>query len=330
MRAGAIAKAGARLRRLATMAPAAVLVHGLAGMLLLGACEQNEAARSSAPAAAGRAVVARGTQRPEQLVFGLTPFLPDATLKREFRPLMEHIAQEVGVPVKIALADDYAALSQMLARGRVHMAVLSPFNYVRAKRDNPGLVLLATQIANGASTYSAYIVTRKDSGIDAVTDLRGKRFGFVDKQSTSGYLYPMAHLLRHDIQPTGFFAQTRFLGNHARLLQAVLKGRVDAGATFSTAYQMLESQRPGAERLQIVAKTGRIPYDAYCASPRLSPQLIASVRRTLLDLSTRSEAGRAVLQGLTHINGFVAVDDAHYDDVREVAELVMPDKYAAP
>ena len=73
---------------------------------------------------------------------------------------------------------------------------------------------------------------------------------------------------------------------------------------------------------RILAKAGRIPYDAYCASSTLDPNFVEKLRDTLLGLSTRTEEGRQVLGGLTNINGFVVVGDDHYDEVRRVARLI--------
>ena len=124
------------------------------------------------------------------------------------------------------------------------------------------------------------------------------------------------------IDPTTYFEKVVYSGNHERLIDMVLGGEVDAGATYSAAYKLAGIEHSQGKRLKIIAKVGRIPSDAYCASPRLDQQLIEQIRDALLRLSTRQEVGRQVLSGLTGINGFVSVGDAHYDDVRRVARTV--------
>ncbi len=286
----------------------------------LAACSSGSLSDETAPSRP--AIREGGTDKPKKLVFGLPPFLAEDELRREYAGLVQYLSSQVGVPTELRVTDSYAEVASALARFEVHLAILPPLIYVQAKRDNPGLILLATQIVDGSSTYAAYILTRDDSGIGTVTDLKGKRFAYVDRQSTSGYLYPLAYLRSMGVEPDSFFGSVVFAGSHDRMLDMLIKKQIDAGATYSTAYKLETVDNPEGKRLRILAKTGRIPLDAYCASPRLSQEIVDRARAALLGLSTRTEEGRRVLHGLSAINGFVAVGDDHYDEVRRVARLI--------
>jgi phosphonate transport system substrate-binding protein len=290
----------------------------VAGAALALACQRSNPATNPTDSAQEMAIPEGGTERPKRLVLGLTPFLSEEQMLREYRPLADYLAEKIGLPIELQVAPSYSDLSGMLTRYQFHLAILAPFNYVQAKRDNPDLILLATHIADGSSTYAAYIVTRERNGFQALNDLAGKRFAFVDKHSTSGYLYPLAHLRSAGIEPESFFGSIVYAGNHERLIDMVLSGKVDAGATYSTAYKMAADKG-----LRILAKTGRIPFDAYVASPRLDQALVGQIRDVLLQLNTRTDDGRRMLGRLTNINGFVQVGDDHYDEVRRVETLSM-------
>jgi phosphonate transport system substrate-binding protein len=263
-----------------------------------------------------------GTEKPEKLVLGVAPYFAEADMRREYDQLTAYLGQALDTPVELKVADSYAALPGLLQAFDVHLAILPPFAYVQAKRDNPGLVLVATAIADGSSTYASFIVARDDSGIGNVEQLRGKRFAFVDRHSTSGYLYPLAYLRSLDMEPRAHFGSVQFAGDHAKLIDMVLRREVDAGATFSTAFKLAAAEHPDGQHLRVVAKTGRIPWDAYCVSPRLASDVVTRLRSALLALSPNTEDGRKVLSGLSSISGFVAVGDDHYDEVRRVARFV--------
>jgi len=126
-------------------------------------------------------------------------------------------------------------------------------------------------------------------------------------------------LRKHGHEPDTFFGKTAFVGNHELALYKILDRSYDAGAVASPAFKIVRTEAGEGKRLKILAKTGRIPFDAYCASPRLEQELVDTLRQALLGLSTRTELGRRVLRGLTAINGFVEVGDDHYDAVRDVA-----------
>jgi phosphate/phosphite/phosphonate ABC transporter binding protein len=311
-------------------------MHGLgprlaiaSALLALAGCPDDPATEAPEAPAAPRAIEG-GTERPPALVIGLTPYLPEDKLRREYEPLVEYISGQLGIPVRIRRAQSYAAMSKLFTSHEVHFAVLSPFAYVRAKRENPDIILVATHIADGSSTYAGYIVTRDDTGFDNADALKGKRFLYVDRQSTSGYLYPLAYLRNLGHEPELFFGSVAFGGNHAAVLRKVLDREADAGAVASTVFKMTQAEAEDGRRLKIIAKTGRIPYDAYCASPHLDRTLISQLRSLLLGLSTRTEEGRRILRGLTAINGFVAVGDDHYDEVRRVARMVREQDTNAP
>jgi phosphate/phosphite/phosphonate ABC transporter binding protein len=289
------------------------------GLLWAVACLPAITAGAAAQVEDVTSVAAAGSERPTELVFGLTPFLPREAMEREFGPLAHHLSERVGLPVRLRVADDYAHISELIGAFEVHVAQLGPLAYVEAKREHPGLVLLATQIAQGTPTYAAYLVARSGDALASIDDLRGKRFAFVDRRSASGYLYPLAFLRRRGIDPETFFASSVFAGNHDRVVEMVLAGEVDAGATYSGAVAMARSRR-GGDRLEILEKAGRVPYDAYCASARLDVKLASQVQAALLALSTRTAEGRRVLAGSTSINGFAPAFDADYDGVRQVAE----------
>ncbi len=298
---------------------------GGVALVLAVLCACSPSRRDEAPARAtsvSDTTEARsGRERPGALVLGLTPFLEAKDMRSEFAPLARYLESEVHVPVELRLAASYAALSQMMASREVHLAVFSPFAYVRARRENPDMILLATQISDGSPTYAAYIIARNDGSVRDIEGLRGKRFAYVDQRSASGYIYPRAYLRSLGYDPDAFFGPTVLAGNHSRVTDMVLSGEGAAGATNATAFKMARLEKAQGNRLVILAKTGRIPLDAYCASPRLAPDLTGAIRQALLQLSTRSEDGRRVLRGLTAINGFVEVSDDHYEEVRRAERL---------
>lgn len=291
----------------------------LAASVALGACQQRrEAPVDPAPAAR---VVHGGSDRPDPLIFAFTPFIPQEELAQGFHSLVDYVGSQLGVGVEVRFAANYRELLHWVVADEAHVYHLSPLNYVYAKRARPELVILAAQIAAGSPSYSAYVVVRDDSPANALQDLENGVFGFVDRQSASGYLYPLAYMRGLGLDVDTFFREVRFLGNHTAVVDGVLSGELDAGATFSAVYQMA-GRRRDAKRLRILAKTGRIPYEAYCATPRLDPEIIAQLRGLMVSLSTRTETGRRILRGMTNVNGFLGVGDEHYAEVRRMARLV--------
>lgn len=255
---------------------------------------------------------------PNPLVIGIMPvFHPNEMVKR-FSLLASYIGTQLDTTVELRLSESYDEMVRLIATGEVDLAQLSPLVYVTAKEENPKLQLIATNIAEGSSTYSGYIVARTELNIRSLEDLENVRFAFVNEHSTSGYLYPYAFLLSGGIDPRRDFREIVMTGRHDTLLHYLVSGRIEAGATFSGT--LLHAERTGmdTEQIEIVAKTGRIPYDAWVTRSGLDPSVTRRLRKSLLALSTRDRRGRRILGPLRSINAFAPTTDAHYDDVRAV------------
>ncbi|MBC7794951.1 MAG: phosphate/phosphite/phosphonate ABC transporter substrate-binding protein [Clostridia bacterium] len=253
------------------------------------------------------------------LRLGRVPHISQETTFIETAPLAKYLATQLGRPLEVRVPRDYEATIAQLAAGEIDVAILAPLSYVVAKKRIPELVLVAQIVAEGGGQYLAYIVTATDGPVNALADLRGKRFAYVDQHSTTGYLLPLDLLMSAGIDPLRDFKSTAFAGSHPDVVELVLKHKVDAGAIASTTF----GQMPKAklrDRLRILAKSAPVPFDAVVARAALPAEYVEKLRATLLDLSTRTDEGRAVLSGVTLNNGFVEVNDAAYDGVRRVAE----------
>src|SRR5438874_3856805 len=152
------------------------------------------------PALAARPAFAR------DLKFGFTPVLGEAEMRAEFDPLAAYLSDTIGQKVVLYVAKDYGDLRTQMEAGAVDVGSFSPFAYVDATRGGK-VRIIAQSIIDGTATYRGIIVTRKDSGLKSITDLKGKRFAFVDPKSASGYLYPRAMLIERGINPETFFSE---------------------------------------------------------------------------------------------------------------------------
>ena len=175
---------------------------------------------------------------------------------------------------------------------------------------------LVTPKVNNATSYTGYIVAKKGSGISSIEDLKGKSFGFVDKKSASGYVYPKAALIENGKDPETFFGSTRFLGSHNKVIDAVLNGEVQAGATYSEAFDAAGAK--AADNLDIIFMTDPIPKDAIAAAPGVPAEIVEQLVNAFEGTKEgNAECGNAMREA--KINGFVNAEDSVYDVVRKAA-----------
>jgi phosphate/phosphite/phosphonate ABC transporter binding protein len=256
----------------------------------------------------------------KELVFGFNPFTAPKVIKENYTPILEEIAEKLGRKARIIIVSDYDSLGRSLLKGTIDIGWFSPFAYVSAKNKGD-IVPLVTTVVNKNASYHGYIIARKDQAFHSIDSLKGRRFAFVDKQSASGYVYPKAMLLEQGKDPDRFFSETMFLGSHNRVIDAVLDGTVDAGATYSEAMDTAKGYGVPVHDLSILSKTDPIPKDVIAGRPGLDAQLLVSLKQVFIENTDRTSK-HALLMKKTGLNGFIEAQDQVYDVIRKAAKVL--------
>jgi phosphate/phosphite/phosphonate ABC transporter binding protein len=234
----------------------------------------------------------------------------------------------LGIPVALVVGDSYGDLVDRFVQGEADLALLPPLSFLAAQDRQPAIQPLASKVAYGTPSYSAFFVVRADDPIQDLAHLKGRRLGFVHRQSTSGYLFPYAALLDVGLDPRTDFSEVVFLGSHPKAIAALVTGRVDVVCTSSGVQNSMEHALEqdliaAPLRLRVLAKAGRIPYDVMAASPGFPASGVARIRDVLLSLNTLSPMGRDIWRITGKITGWMPYVDARYDDVRRTQERVL-------
>jgi len=229
----------------------------------------------------------------------------------------------VGMPIRITVASDYAAVIEALRNKTADLAFVHPVGYVLANREAKAQII-AKDRWHGSTSYTARIWVRKDSGLKTLEELRGKTIAFVDPASSSGYVYPMVMLIQRGLvkgrDPKTFFKEAMFAGSHDAGLIALLKGQVDALGSFDQAPEQYLKDPAEREKLAWVAESAPIPEGGICGREGLDPALVAKVRAALLQM--RGSEYEPVLKKLYDIDGFEPAEDREYEVVRAAMDLV--------
>jgi phosphonate transport system substrate-binding protein len=233
------------------------------------------------------------------------------------------LAKLVGIPIRVTVASDYAAVVEALRNRTADLAFVHPAGYVLANREAKATIV-AQDRWHGNTSYRARIFVRKESGLKSLEELRGKTIAFIDPASTSGYVWPMVLLIKRGLvqnkDPKTFFKDALFAGSHDAGLQALLKGHVDALASFDQAREQYLKDPAEREKISWVAETEPIPEGGVCARDGLDPAVVAKVRAALLAM--RGPEYEPLLKKLYDIDGFEPADDRIYEPVRAAMDLV--------
>lgn len=255
------------------------------------------------------------------LRLGIPPWQKSQTIdeiREQYRPVLTWLGTQIGYRFVVVGGRSYEEMISLIALGEVQLAALSPVPYVQAKRQNPDLDLLVTELKwdEGHTTlidsYEGFIVAlRSRSDLTGPGDLRGRKVAFVNTESSSGWRYPNAELRKLGIDIRSAAAQTVFLGSHPRVTDAIAAGSVDAGATWD--YNLKEAVRLHGDVFKVLLKTPPIPNICLVAHPKLDPVLRTRIRELLAHADPS-------LFTATPMQGYVVRPDAFYDVVRTLID----------
>ena len=275
---------------------------------------------------AGILLVALGGQpalAQSSLHLALTPSQKPTDLMVAGEAFGAALGKLVGVPIRVTVASDYAAVVEALRNRTADLAFVHPAGYVLANREAKAMIVAKDQW-HGNTSYTSRIYVRKESGLKTLEELRGKTIAFVDPSSTSGYVYPMVMLIEKGLvqnkDPKTFFKEFVFSGSHDAGLQALLHGHVDAFASFDQAREQYLKDPAEREKLNYIAESAPIPEGGICARDGLDSALVAKVRAALLSMKGPTYA--PVLKALYDIDGFEPAEDREYQPVRAAMDLL--------
>jgi phosphonate transport system substrate-binding protein len=221
-------------RTLAGLAAGAALTPALASAQAAWTPRRTETFTDGFPAAGRRP----WAEQVPQLRVGLLGGENEADRMGRFGAYRELLERTFGVPTRLFPASDYAGVQQAFSAKQIEIAALGASAYAGAWLDTNGGVepLLTAEEADGSISYVAVMITRADSGITNLEQMRGKSLAWADPNSTSGYLIPRFALRRQGIavDGTGYFSRTGFGGGHEQAVVAVVQRQYDAAVTWAS------------------------------------------------------------------------------------------------
>ena len=190
---------------------------------------------------------------------------------------------------------------------------------------------------DGSTGYYSVMLARKDSGITTLADAKGKKLGYADPDSTSGYLIPKVTLPEAlgGMQPEEYFAETSFNGGHENNVLAVLDGKIDVGVTwtsgvgaFSEGYtsgnirSMVDKGMLDMEDVVQVWQSPLIPNGPLVLRSTLPAAMKDKIKAFFTALPTEDyECFRAVENG--DFSGYTAVDASFYQPVIDARKATI-------
>jgi phosphonate transport system substrate-binding protein len=229
---------------------------------------------------------------------------------QELKPLLDYVVSrmsEVGITQgTVLLVKDQSEMIQALKEKKIDWATKGVFQAL-SSHEQAGAEMLLRSWREGVATYYGVIFTRKDSGIKSLSDLRGKKIAFQDRNSTTAYFVPAAILKRAGYQLAELSSPREkvpadkigyaFAGDELSISTWVHRGLADAGAYHNQNWASSEINPDMMKKdLQIIYQGKPLPRIIEVVRKDLDPKIKNKLKEILL----KTDKDPAAKEALAH------------------------------
>jgi len=236
----------------------------------------------------------------ETLTFGVIPrYAPEVTIKK-FQPIIDKLEKELHVTIKLITTSSVAEFKRKVKTGKFDICYTNPLHYVAMHN-----LFGYEAIAHEDIELFGIIVVHKDSPINSVKELKGKKVAFPAPSA-----YAATKMNRFGIYTLHHFnisSDAHYVGTLHNVMQAVVDKRVLAGGTALDVYKRTPQLN---KKLKIIFKTYAGTPHPIATHPRIH-NIKDKIQTILTSMSSKELKGTA----FKHI---VQTSDAKYKDTYEL------------
>jgi len=213
---------------------------------------------------------------------GIIPTLSTRTILTTYQPLREHLEEQLKQPVVLVTAPDYRTFIDRTQRGEYRYVVTAP-HFARLAQAEAGYV----PMVRVKRELRGILVTRADSNIKTINDLRGKIVSTPENIAVVTML-GLQQLREHGLEPNRKVTMRAYASFNSAVL-AVQNGESDAAFTAQTALNQMPEETRSA--LRTIATTNTVPHVIFLASKKVPPIEVERMTRLLLEFSENKPRG---------------------------------------
>lgn len=246
---------------------------------------------------------ARAEPMPPVLSVGVVPQQAASELARGWIPLLQEVGRRAHVQLEFRTAPDIPAFEDRIMKGEFDLVYMNPYHYTVFSR-TPGYQAF---LKEKDRKLVGIIVVRRDSPLQSLEQLKGRRVAFPAPAAFAASILPRAEFSRNQIP-----IEARFVNSHDSVYKGVANGLFEAGGGIQRTFEVIEPQV--ASQLRVLARTPAYTPHALAMHPRVSAEVAERLRQVFLSLDG-DETGRALLAALS-FKGFAPASDREWDSIR--------------
>ncbi len=232
-------------------------------------------------------------KNPSTLVFTYTPVEDPAVYENIFKPFTDYLSKCTAKRVVFYQVQSNAAEIEAMRSGRLHVGGFStgPTNFAV---NLAGAVPFA--VKGGAKEWQGYelwLIVRKESPYQKITELKGKKVAHVQPSSNSGNLAPRALFPALGLMPDQDY-KVVYSGKHDNSVMGVNSGDYDAAPVASDVFKRMAARGQVKEAdFRVIWKSQTFPTSSFAYAHDLEPKLRDTMLKCFYDYRFPAEMQKA-------------------------------------
>lgn len=246
--------------------------------------------------------------------FSMLPLFETEESFKRITPFADYLSKETGLKITPIITANFSQYGQQISSGAIQIGYQNPYVYAQHSAFHEAIAMAST--GGNGFTFRGIIITRINSPIRNLIDLKGKRISIVSLSSTGGFLSQSYSLAKAGIRLLDDCTIEEATENkHENVIFSVVNGDVDAGFIQEVALSQVKDFVP-VQEIKILERTEWLPNWALS----LSKNMPETDRKKIISAIERLAPGSPPLKALK-VDAFRLTNDGAYDSIRVAAGI---------
>lgn len=265
-----------------------------------------------------------GASAQDPFKMAIFPRRPDAQTFKAFTPLAEYLSQKISKEVKLVVFQDFSSFWNGLKLNQYDLVHFNQYHYIKSHSELGYKVILINE-EFGFSSIRSVIITRGDSKINKISDLKGQKILFGGGKGAMVAYIGATQILRNHGLKEGDYTED-FAKNPAGVPLAVYNRMVKAGGSGDILFHVpLFRKRISTEGLKILAIGEELPMLCWAVRDGMDIQMVEKIKAAMIGLK-EDQSEREILKS-AYVTGFHSAENEQFDHIREIVRDVLNEDY---
>jgi len=247
----------------------------------------------------------------KEYIFSIHPLHNTLHVFKTYQPLLDYLNEHLeNEKLVIETSKKYATYDKKLADRKFDFSLGNPYQTVQSLKY--GYHVFGKM--GDDDIFRGLILTRKDSNINTINDLKGKKVCYPAPTAIAATMMPQWHLYKLGLDVNNDITSL-FVGSQESSIMNVYLGKVVAGTTWIPSWKAFKKERPDiANQLVVTWKSDPLINNGLFAKDTVPKVLLEKVSNLIANLHTHKR-GKLILSKMG-ISKYEKANDDTYNIVK--------------